>query len=45
MKVWTSYISKRDYFVFKNKEFHVCQHENPTIGVGKNEAKVHKNQH
>ena len=45
MKVWTLYLSKKDYLVFKNQGFLICQHENPTVGIGKNEAKVHQNQH
>ena len=45
MKVWKSYLSKLYYLVFGKQGFHVCQHENPTVGAGKNEAKVHKNQH
>ncbi len=42
MKVWTLYLFKRDYLVFKNQGFHVCRHENPTVKAGKNEANNYK---
>jgi hypothetical protein len=45
MKVWKSYLSELYYLVTKNQGFHVCEHENPTVGAGKIEAKVHKNKH
>jgi hypothetical protein len=45
MKVWKSYLFELDYLVCKNQGFHECQHKNATVGTGKIEAKVHKNQH